>query len=185
MELFSNIQTTRAKNARALAAFDLKPTDKSSGTLKTVRVGTSVTIFTIGYEKRDGEGLMAALRDQGIRILADVRERPMSRKPDFRAAALKAFCENAGIEYQPWPMLGSTGEQREELVASGNFQAFERAFRKHALKTMKEALAKLAASVQQKPTALLCYERLHEDCHRSTIADLLAEQLDAMVIAIQ
>jgi uncharacterized protein (DUF488 family) len=50
---------------------------------------------------------------------------------------------------------------------------------------MAADIARLAESSRRIATALLCYERLHEDCHRSVIADLIAEQLNATVIAIQ
>jgi len=184
MLLSSDLEQRRARNAKGLAAFGVQ----SAGTgarLQTVRSGAAVTIYTVGYERRDGEELMSILRGQSIKALADIRQRPMSRKPDFRAAALRGFCAEAGIEYQAWPMLGSTDQQREDLQASGDFAAFAAQFRASARKTMGGDLHRLAASAKRTPTALLCYERLHEDCHRSVIADLLAELINATVIAIE
>lgn len=171
------------KNAKALAAFGVKTTEVGTA-IKVVRQGTTVTLYTVGYEKRDGEELMALLRDQGVKALADVRERPMSRKPDFRATALRGFCEQAGIEYQPWACLGSTAQQRDELQATGDFKSFAKDFRAYAKKTMKADLDRLAASIQKQPTALICYERDHFDCHRSVIADLVADAIDATVVAL-
>lgn len=153
--------------------------------VETIRVGKAVTIFTIGYERRDGDDLMNALREHGIKALADVRQRPMSRKPDFRAKALRAFCDEAAIEYQPWPVLGSTVEQRDELQASGDFDQFAADFRSYALAELSSDLMRLAASVAKKPTALLCYERLHTECHRSVIAELVGDKIDATIVAIQ
>ena len=178
-----DIERRRASNARALTAFGTKITE-SGGSVRTIREGTGIAIYTIGYERRDGEELMNVLRNQRIKVLADVRERPMSRKPDFRATAIKAFCDEAGIEYQSWPFLGSSVEQREELKSSGDFEAFSQQFRAYARRTMAAHLGRLAESVQKKPTALLCYERLHEDCHRSVIADLLASRINASIIAL-
>ena len=177
------IEQRRVSNARALAAFGAKITERGER-IRTIREGTGVAIYTIGYERRDGETLMSILQDQGIKTLADVRERPVSRKPDFRAAALKALCDEVGIEYQAWPFLGSTVEQREELQSSGDFEAFSRKFRAHAERTMAAYLDWLAEAVKKMPTALLCYERLHEDCHRSVIADLVASRIDASIIAL-
>jgi uncharacterized protein (DUF488 family) len=137
------------------------------------------------YERRDVDDLMSALRDQSVRAIADIRERPVSRKPGFGSTALRALCDDCGIEYQAWPMLGSTVEQRDELHASGNFQNFAQQFRRHVLQKMSADVASLAESSCRIATALLCYERLHEDCHRSVIADLIAEQLNATIIAIQ
>jgi uncharacterized protein (DUF488 family) len=185
MDLFSEIEKRRAANAKKLAGFGVSSTPTNSGSVKVVREGASVTIFTVGYERRNGEGLMSVLRDQGIKVLADIRERPVSRRPDFRAAALRELCEAASIEYQLWSALGSTVEQRDELQVSGDFRGFANRFREHAIKTMKPDLARLMQSVKQTATALLCYERLHEDCHRSVIAELVAEELNATIIAIQ
>jgi len=185
MDLFSEIEQRRASNARKLAAFGVTAAVTESGLVRIARDGNAVTIYTIGYERRDGEGLISALQDQGVRAIADVRERPMSRKPDFRATALRASCEMAGIEYQAWPMLGSTVELREELQASGDFKEFAQKFRGHAVESMTADLGRLAKQVQKTPTALLCYERVHNECHRSVIADLVAEELNATIVAIQ
>ena len=151
---------------------------------RTIREGGPTTIFTIGYEKRDGEGLISLLKDAGIELLADIREKPMSRVPDFRAAALRGFCEKAGIEYRSWPELCSTEKLRENLKATGDFKRFENGFRKYIIRNGKNALEELAATAKQKSTALLCYERLHEECHRSTVAELLADMLDAGIVAM-
>lgn len=186
MDLFSEVEQRRIANARKHSALGVSDsTGAGVSRLKTIRTGAGVTIYTIGYEKRDGEALMDALREQGVRVLADIRERPTSRRADFRAENLQAYCVTAGIAYQSWPSLGSTGEQRDELHESGDFQRFASAFRRHAISTMAGDLDRLANGVTKQPTALLCYERLHEDCHRSVIADLIAEELDANVIAIQ
>lgn len=183
MNLSGELQKKRAANARSLAAFGIQATE-AGGAIRTIRKGGQTTVFTVGYERRDGEELMSLLLAHGIKALADVRERPMSRKPDFRAAALKQACENAGIEYQSWPTLGSTGEQREELHDSGDFAAFEQKFRAYAKATMTRDLTRLAKMVTSQSTVLLCYERSHEECHRSVIADLVADKVGASIIAL-
>ncbi|GEM_PF-541646 len=155
-----------------------------STSYRTIREGGATTIFTIGYEKRDGEGLISLLMDAGIELLADIREKPMSRVPDFRAAALRGFCENAGIEYRSWPELGSTEKLRENLKATGDFKRFENGFRSYILRSGQRALEELAVEAKKKPTALLCYERRHEECHRSTVAELLADMMDAGIVAM-
>ena len=183
MGLSGEMQRRRAASARALAAFGVATTS-TGATVRTIREGGKTTIYTVGYERRDGEELISLLREHGITALADIRERPMSRKPDFRASALRALCAEARIEYQSWAMLGSTVEQREELQDSGDFKAFERKFRVYAKRTMEADLQRLAESVTNRSTALLCYERCHEDCHRSVIADLVADKLDASIVAL-
>jgi uncharacterized protein (DUF488 family) len=159
-------------------------TTGQSTTYRTVRAGGRTTIFTIGYERRDGEELISLLRNAGVELLADIREKPFSRVPDFRAGALRGFCNNAGIEYRSWPELGSTGKLRENLKATGDFKRFESGFRSHLLMRGQQSLEELATEAKKKATVLLCYERRHEECHRSTVAELLADRLDAGIVAM-
>jgi uncharacterized protein (DUF488 family) len=151
---------------------------------RTVRRGNGVTVFTIGYEKRDADDLISALRDAGVEMLADVREKPMSRKPDFRGAALRRSCEQAGIAYEGWAQLGSTEDQRARLHATSDFTTFEREFRNFAVSQRCGELDRLAERASATSVALLCYERNHDECHRSVVADLLADRLDATIVAL-
>ena len=184
----SVFQKRRQANAAAIQqAFGVTVADPESScksTYRTIREGGPVVIFTIGYEKRDGEGLISILRDAGIDLLADIREKPVSRVADFRASALRSLCENARIEYHGWSELGSTDALRDDLKATGDFKNFQSRFRRHVLKHGQDALEKLAVYAKQKSTALLCYERLHEECHRSTVAELLADKLSAGIVAL-
>lgn len=174
-----------AANRKALAAFGVQANGAGSGGVyRTIRHGDTTTVFTIGYEKRTGEELIAMLRDAGVQHLADIRDKPVSRKPDFRESALREFCAEAKIEYGAWSSLGSTEDQRERLHATGDLKKFHGEFRKHAQRALQDPLDQLAKVVQSKSVALLCYERSHDDCHRSTVADLLAERLNATVVAI-
>ena len=189
MPNFGNVfQKRRQANAAAIQqAFGVTVADPERGrksTYRTIREGGPVVIFTIGYEKRDGDGLISLLRDAGIELLADIREKPVSRVADFRVSALRGFCENAGIEYRSWPELGSTDSLRDALKTNGDLKDFQNKFRRHVLKYGQRALNELAIKTKQKSTALLCYERLHEDCHRSTVAELLADKLGAGIVAL-
>lgn len=174
----------RAASARAMMAFGVVAPTKGRTLHRVVRPGGPTVIFTIGYERRDGEDLISAIRDAGVQHLADIRDKPMSRKPDFRETALRAFCLDAGIEYGAWPDLGSTQAQRDALHATGNLSKFHAAFQAYAEQQLEAPLKRLASVAKKKVVALLCYERAHEECHRSTIAALLADRLKAGVTAI-
>ena len=160
------------------------PARKVTVPSEVIREGGKVTIYTIGYEKRTGKELMALLKKAGIEHLADIRKKPISRKADFRAKALQALCERAGIEYGPWPDLGATEEMRERLQTTGDLVRFHKDFRAYAKKSLKTPVKRLAEVAAEKVVALLCYERAHEECHRSTIADLVADELDGRIVAI-
>ena len=186
MTLFSTKpDDRRLRNRKGLEAFGIdveKPVEQ--GRFRTVREGKGATVYTVGYERRTGEELIELLRDAGVEVLVDVRERAMSRRADFRGAALRARCEASGIDYLAMPGLGSTTTLRDELNASGDLTAFRAAFRRHSKKHQGEALRQLAGVVIERPAALICYEREHEECHRSVVADLVADELDATVIAL-
>jgi hypothetical protein len=79
MSLFSDLDQRKAANAKKLAGLGVSATLVNGKSVRIVRKGTSTTIYTIGYERRDGENLISALRDQGVRAVVDVRERPVSR----------------------------------------------------------------------------------------------------------
>ena len=175
----------RARNAKSLAAFGVDVADfEPDSHYREIRKGNGTSVFTIGYERRCGEELVSLLVDAGVETLVDVREKAMSRKPDFRGKALRMRCEDAGISYEPMPFLGSTEDHRKKLKESGNIGRFQRQFRTYAKRRMTDGIGLLADLAKKRTVALICYERIHEDCHRNVIADLVADQLNATVIAI-
>ncbi len=178
------VANRRSKNAAALSAFGGSCGLVGSAHYRTIREGGKRTIFTIGYEKRSGDELISLLLDADVDILVDVREKAMSRKPDFRGSALQARCEEAGIQYEPIPGLGSTEDQRSALRESRDIETFQRRFRKYAKRHCIESLDQLASIAKKKSVALMCYERCHEDCHRTGVAELVADAINASIIAI-
>lgn len=181
----SDVARRNSENAAALAAFGVIHTDQVTNVAyRDIRRGNGPTVFTIGYERRDSDDLLARLLDAGVEILVDIRERPFSRKPDFRAGPLRAACESAGIHYESWPRLGSTEHQRTRLKATGDIGEFRKRFRDFAKRGRSSELADLAQLAENKTVALICYERVHEECHRSVVADLLACINDATITAI-
>jgi len=186
MRTFGNPAAERRnRNSRALAVFGTNANVNGTSTAcRIVRDGHGVTLYTIGYQGRDGDDLIACLIDVGVDVLADVRERPMSRRPDFRAAALQTRCEDAGIEYRSFVRLGSTEKQRDRLKATGDIDGFRKRFRVFAKRHRAEVVEDMANLARTRTIALLCFERLHEECHRSVVADLVADRLNATIAAL-
>lgn len=177
------IAARRKSNVHALAAFGLPETAVDSP-YSVEHEGAGPNVFTIGYERRDGEELIGLLLDAGVDTLVDVRQRAMSRKPAFRGKALGLLCEEAGIKYVPMPSLGSNDELRDELRATADFKAFAKSFRKLADRTMTDSIDELIDLAQKNTIALFCYEKCHDECHRSILSDVLSERIDACVTAI-
>lgn len=88
------------------------------------------------------------------------------------------------MRYESWTDLGSTGAQRRQLIETHDYVEFRHRFREFARRYRKAALDRLSVVAQKRTVALLCYERCHDQCHRSVVADLVAKRLDASVFAI-
>ena len=131
------------------------------------------TIFTIGYEQTTQAALVAALRDAGVEVLADIRYLPLSRRPGFSKSSLKAAAEEAGIGYRHFKQLGTPAEGRA-AARRGDHAELARVYSGQL--ELPEALAQMAelrALAEEQRVALLCYERDAAACHRSLLFDAL------------
>ena len=126
-------------------------------------------IFTIGYEGATQEELITALREAGVERLIDVRAVPKSRKPGFSKNVLEASLRAAGIDYVSLRALGTPPDGREAARKKrlGDLKRIYGA----QLDTPEAAVdaARLAALAEEKPSALLCFERDPEHCHRTLL----------------
>src|SRR5687767_7972443 len=76
-------------------------------------------IWTVGHSTRSIEALLEILAAGGIKLLADVRRFPGSRRhPQFGKEALAASLAEAGIGYRHFVDLG--GRRSQRLVNSPN-----------------------------------------------------------------
>jgi len=135
-----------------------------------------ITLFTIGYERGTPDRFIAALRGAGVRHLIDVRAVALSRKPGFSKSRLASRCIDAGLEYSHLPALGNPREGRAAARAGrmDEFRAIFAAWLQTA--TAQAGLHELAKAARTSPACLMCFERAPNTCHRSMVADALAEQ---------
>ncbi len=74
---------------------------KSSGSERQPR------IWTIGHSTRKIDDFVSLLKENGIKLVADVRMFPGSKRyPQFGAEALARSLGEAGIRYEHFPELG-------------------------------------------------------------------------------
>jgi uncharacterized protein (DUF488 family) len=135
-------------------------------------------VYSVGHSNLDAAAFEALLEEAGVRALADVRRRPVSRWPWFRRDALARRLAVAGIEYlwlgdglgglrEPkWPRA----ESRNRALADPSLRAYADAQSDPAFARDLEALLALAART---PTAVMCAERDWRHCHRQILADVL------------
>jgi uncharacterized protein (DUF488 family) len=147
------------------------------GDMKTNRT----ILVTIGYEATDLSDFVATLREARICCLIDIRELPMSRRKGFAKRALSRALARAGIKYVHLRGLGDPKEGRDAARA-GDYVRFRRVFARHMMSATAQAdLRKAAQLVAQGGACLMCYERDHAACHRSTVAKAISDILDVRI----
>jgi len=126
-------------------------------------------IFTIGYEGATQSELVAALRATGVERVLDVRAVPLSRKPGFSKNVLAAGLGEAGIDYFHLKALGTPPAGRE-AARKGKWELMKRIYAEQ-LETPEAGLeaAQMIALAEEKPSALLCFERDPAQCHRTPL----------------
>lgn len=130
-----------------------------------------VRIFTIGYEGATQPELVAALTGAGVERVIDVRAVPNSRKPGFSKNVLAAGLAEAGIDYVHLKALGTPPAGRE-AARKGKWEVMNRIYAAQ-LATPEAGMeaAQMIALAQEKPSALLCFERDPAQCHRTPLRE--------------
>ena len=145
---------------------------------------------TIGVYGFDGESFLRRLREANVRLLLDVRQRRGVRGPEYAWAnsrRLQAALADARIAYEHHPELAPTTELRQlqyaedDRLGVGKRSRRELAAeytRRYTTEILDRAdLAPIVSALSNDGTAaLLCVERDPEACHRSLIAQRLADQ---------
>lgn len=126
-------------------------------------------VFTIGYEAVTQADFVAELQRAGVTQVIDVRALPLSRRPGFSKTPLRGGLAEAGIGYVHLKALGTPAAGRE-AARKGRTAELERIYAGQlALPEAMAAAAQLRELVAEQPSALLCYEREPQGCHRSLL----------------
>lgn len=128
-------------------------------------------LMTIGYEGATIEQFVATLLKIEVKTLIDVRELPLSRKKGFSKNSLKSAIENAGITYKHFKDLGDPKPGRI-AAKSGDYEKFKEIFSAHlATEKCQIAIETVIPIIKLGGACLLCFERCHETCHRTMVAE--------------
>lgn len=133
------------------------------------------TIYTIGHSTHSITEFLNMLRSLDIKILADIRSMPGSRKfPQFNKEDLKISLEGVGIQYIH---LADLGGRRKVKKDSKNNRWNNDSFRAYAdymeTEEFENAIVKLENIALEHPTAYMCSEAVWWRCHRSMVSDYL------------
>ena len=137
-------------------------------------------IFTIGYEGTTMPEFIAALQKAGVQRVLDVRALPLSRRPGFSKTPLRGALEEVGIEYVHLKALGTPAEGRTAARA-GRHADLERIYAGQL--ELPEAMAQSAQMLElaaEMPSALLCFEREPQHCHRTLLLNAVATELEVV-----
>ncbi len=137
-------------------------------------------IFTIGYEATTMGEFIGALTAAGVERVIDVRALPLSRRPGFSKTPLKGALSEAAIDYVHLRALGTPAAGRE---AARKGRLAELAAIYAGQLELPEAIAQgaeMLSLANEKPSALLCFERDPSGCHRTLLLRAVAP--DANVI---
>jgi uncharacterized protein (DUF488 family) len=134
------------------------------------------TLYTIGHSTRTIEELIAALQAHEIKILADIRAFPKSRRlPQFNRESLEVSLPAIGIRYVWMKALG--GYRKKIADDSPNIALRNDSFRNYAdymlTSEFERAIAALLELGNHSRTAYMCAERIYFQCHRMLVSDWL------------
>jgi uncharacterized protein (DUF488 family) len=138
----------------------------------------AMRIWTIGHSTHSIEHFIAVLQSHGIRLVADVRRFPGSRRyPHFNREAMQQELGKVGIDYLHVPELGG---RRKPAKDSPNTIWRHESFRGYAdymeTDAFRDAVSDLMKAAEHHPAAIMCAEALWWRCHRALIADYLKTQ---------
>jgi uncharacterized protein (DUF488 family) len=157
------------------------------------------TLATIGVYGFTVEKFLEALHTADVRLLLDVRQRRGVRGPEYawaNARRLQAALAEAGLEYRHHIELAPTTELRQlqyredDRLGVGKRSRAELApaYRDRYVKEILDRVD-LGAIVRELPnegaSALFCVERDPEACHRSLIAERLADEYGLPIVHLR
>jgi uncharacterized protein (DUF488 family) len=134
-----------------------------------------IRVYTAGHSTRTLRELLDLLAGFEIRVLADVRTLPRSRRhPHFAGGALAEALAARGLRYVHLARLGGLRRPRPDSPNTGWRHPGFRGFADYMGTDAFEAgLEELRALPDEGRVALLCAEAVPWRCHRSLVADAL------------
>lgn len=157
------------------------------------------TVATIGVYGFDATAFLDALREAGVGLVIDVRQRRGVRGPQYawaNAVRLQAALAEAGIAYRHHKELAPTTELRQLQYREDARQGVGKRSRSELAPEYVERYtheildqADLGPLVEELSAAgtgaLLCVERDPEACHRSLIAERLAAEHGLAIVHLR
>jgi uncharacterized protein (DUF488 family) len=139
-------------------------------------------VYTAGYEGRSVDAFFNDLIKRGIHVVVDVRANPVSRKYGFSGLRLTEFCKKLGLEYRHMPSLGIPGSARTGLNGFASYQRLLNRYEQAMLPERSTEVEDVGRLMRQRPSVLVCVEKDVRCCHRSRLADAVAQTTGLEVV---
>jgi uncharacterized protein (DUF488 family) len=135
-----------------------------------------VKLWTIGHSIREIDDFVPLLQENGIKLLADVRMFPGSKRyPQFNRESLAVSLGTHGTRYEHFPELGgrrkTKPDSRNTAWRNASFRGYADYMETNEFCKGIERLLDLANEAG--PTAIMCAEAVWWRCHRALISDYL------------
>lgn len=142
----------------------------------------SPAVYTIGYEGRSVDAFFNDILRRGIHVVVDVRANPVSRKYGFSGLRLGEFCKKLGLEYRHIPTLGIPGNARVGVNGFASYQRLLKQYEEAMLPEHSAEVEDVGRLMRRQPSVLVCVERDVRCCHRSRLAEAVADVTGLEVI---
>jgi uncharacterized protein (DUF488 family) len=136
----------------------------------------SLRIWTIGHSTHKIDYFISLLKENGIKLVVDVRSLPGSKRyPQFNKEALSASLHNVGIRYEHFPELGGRRKPRSDsrniAWRNASFRGYADYMETEEFRKGADRLVDLADAAGR--TAIMCAEAVWWRCHRALVSDYL------------
>ncbi len=133
-------------------------------------------IWTIGHSTRTIDIFISLLEENGIKLVADVRSLPGSKRyPQFNREVLAKSLKEHGIRYEHFPELGGRRKAKKDSHNTAWRNASFRGYADHMeTEEFRRGIERLLDFANKAgPTAIMCAEAVWWRCHRALISDYL------------
>jgi uncharacterized protein (DUF488 family) len=133
-------------------------------------------LWTIGHSTRSIEDFVGALGANEIKLIADVRALPGSKRyPQFNKENLATSLSAHDIAYEHFPELGGRRKPNPNSTntawRNASFRGYADYMETEEFRKGIDRLVDLASQIG--PTAIMCAEAVWWRCHRALISDFL------------
>ena len=139
----------------------------------------ATAFFTTGYEQTEPEEFLRRLQANGVEMIVDVRDMPLSRKRGFSKNQLQALLAEMDIEYLHVKPLGAPKEIRDPLRAGGSWWAYVKGYNQ----VLKKQSAEVDEFLNKQESGLVAGEQGIEFASDPAFEEMLKESHDAKLDA--